>query len=424
MKNSFLARLFYCQLSILCFVILCSYNGMAQRCGFDAIRGKTQPEQVQASELNIRQIRQNLNLVNKTNTNIQLEMPVVIHVIHDNGAENISNEQAISQITELNRSFENLALPNGNTLSIHFFLAKCSPEGDSTQQGIIRVQSPYTVHGPGAEGSSEEQLKRLSYWNSRRYLNIWTVRSLQGSILGYTQYIQSLSNDTLDGVVVAAKYFGTVGNLTAPYNEGKTTVHEVGHYLGLYHPFDNSCSGALADNCEIEGDMVCDTPPSSSPTYGCPSSKNTCVEFPVDLPDLINNYMQYTDDRCMNSFTPGQTERMLNLIYGYRTELISDNNIARTNCLPVSRAHALKKSPSFSIHPNPFVDKLKLASDITIDSGTLELFDNWGRVVYAQPFTHTSYPTFIVDNIPPGVYCAKIQTSKGSSILKVIKLHN
>lgn len=395
-----------------------------QRCGFDALRAKADPAQVAQRESNLRMIREQIRKAGKTQQDLTFELPVVVHVIHDGGPENISDEQVNSQITELNRSFENLSLPNGNKLTLHFFLAKCGPDGDSTTQGIVRVRSPYTVHGPGPEGSSEIQLKGLSYWNSRRYLNIWTVRSLGGSILGYTQYIQSLSNDTLDGVVVASKYLGTTGNLTAPYNEGKTTVHEVGHYLGLYHPFDNSCSGALAETCELEGDMVCDTPPSSGPIYGCPANKNTCIEFPEDKPDLVNNYMQYTDDRCMNAFTAGQSERMLSFLYGYRSELISANNIARTNCLPVSRDKQVYAAASntLQVYPSPFQDNIQLINHLQVEGGTFELIDSWGRVVFAQVLSPTTQALFSVANIPAGVYYARLTNHKGIFSTKVMKL--
>ena len=110
-------------------------------------------------------------------------------------------------------------------------------------------------------------------------------------------------------------------------------VHEVGHYLGLYHTFEGNCSGMNAATCDSEGDRVCDTPPVAAPNNGCPATMNSCNETP-DLPDLLDNYMDYTNEACRASFSDGQVDRMLATINVYRSGLSTPQNHAYTgiNC--------------------------------------------------------------------------------------------
>lgn len=399
-------------------------TGRAQRCGFDAIKAKIDPEKLRAAEAQVTQTVRALragtynSASNKTQTEYNYEVPVVVHVVHNDGEENISDAQVQSQITVLNEAYTNLpAMANGNKLNVQFFLAKCDPDGNPTT-GIVRVKSPYTVHGPGDGGSTEMQLKGLSYWDSKRYYNIWTVRSLNGSILGYTQYVASLSNDSLDGVVVAAKHFGNTGYVASPYDLGKTTVHETGHYFGIYHTFDNGCMGSSTFNCLDEGDLVCDTPQSDKPNYGCPNAQNTCIEFPDDKPDMTNNFMDYTDDRCMDAFTGGQEERMLATIQNYRGQMVSENNVRLAKCLPIS-VDKTDLSSSVRLSPNPFQDRLLLCG--VNGPGTFTLFDVNGRNVYHTTFSREETSFFDVETLPQGVYSARIETKDGFLFKKVVK---
>jgi hypothetical protein len=247
-----------------------------------------------------------------------IQIPVVVHVVH-NGEDygigsNITDEQIFSQIEVLNEDFRRLNSDADQTLpsfeavaadtEIEFVMAKQDPEGLPTD-GILRVQGTQTSWG----FSTDTELKSLSYWPAEDYLNMW-VTTLGGGLLGYAQLpVSNLpgledgsSNPLTDGVVMGYNYFGSVdkypgANLESPWNLGRTTTHEIGHFLGLRHIW-----GDCGCTCD---DYVNDTPIQQNSTNGCPATKASC-----DSEDMFQNYMDYTDDACMNIFTALQKERM------------------------------------------------------------------------------------------------------------------
>ncbi len=247
------------------------------------------------------------------------QIPVIVHVVHNGepigSGANISAQQVQSQIDVLNEDFRRkLGTPgfNDNTVGadtrIEFVLAQYDPQGKKlTEPGINRING-------GRNGWErnwiEDVLKPQTQWDTKKYFNIWTLQFTGQSkdLLGYAQF-PSLSGLTgleknsglskTDGVVVGYSYFGRVGNVLAPYNKGRTTTHEVGHWLGLRHIWgDGDCS--VDDYCN-------DTPDAGKPNYGCKPA-NTCPQHPGN--DMIENYMDYSDDLCMNIFTECQKRRM------------------------------------------------------------------------------------------------------------------
>lgn len=252
-------------------------------------------------------------------------IPVVVHVIHNGGSENISDAQINSQITALNedygKAFGTKGDGEGVDTKVRFSLAKITPNGRCTN-GIVRIKSTLSDH----KTVDRQKLKELSFWDNKRYLNIYVVKSIDNGsgTLGYSSFPNG--PDESDGIVVLHRAFGRIGTAVAPNNLGRTITHEIGHWFGLYHTFQDGCG---TDTCTT-GDFICDTPPVANPNYGCPNNKNSCSND--NLPDQISNYMDYSDDGCKSMFSAGQAERMNSTLNTLRSIISSAENVTATGC--------------------------------------------------------------------------------------------
>ena len=249
-------------------------------------------------------------------------IPVVVHVIHNGGNENISDGQIESQIQILNEDYGKLPGTNGDgngvDTEVRFCLANIDPYGNCTN-GIVRVKSPLTNH----QSYQRSLLKELSFWDNNRYLNVYIVKTINGNVGGYSSFPGGPPEE--DGFVVRHNLFGNIG--TASSSLGRTASHELGHWLGLYHTFNNGCG---TDICS-DGDYVCDTPPQSTPSYNC-STLNTCSNDSPDVDDQKENYMNYTPDACKNMFTNGQRLRIKAVLDTIRTQIWRSSNLVSTGC--------------------------------------------------------------------------------------------
>ncbi|MEP2772904.1 MAG: choice-of-anchor J domain-containing protein [Fulvivirga sp.] len=250
-------------------------------------------------------------------------IPVVVHIIHKGetvgSGLNLHEDQIQSQIDVLNEDFRRTNADASNTpavfqpvaadVEINFVLAKRDPEGLATD-GIIRIRGNQDSYAVG----DQYNMKSQSYWPSEDYLNIW-VADLSGGFLGYAQFpvsslegLEDASNYALtDGVAIDYRAFGSedkypLADLSEQYNLGRTTTHEVGHYLGLRHIWGDNSQCSVDDFCE-------DTPPANGDNGGLANctfpGPNSCGSD-----EMFQNYMDYTDDICMNLFTLDQKDRM------------------------------------------------------------------------------------------------------------------
>ncbi|MEO6315392.1 MAG: M43 family zinc metalloprotease [Chitinophagaceae bacterium] len=326
-------------------------------------------------------------------------LPVVVHIIHNNGSENISDAQVFQGIQHLNEAFANTGYydpSDGVPTQIQFCMAQRDPSNNPTN-GITRDVSANTVMGGANYYSDDQQIKNINRWNPLCYINIWLVKSIPGSVVGYA-YLPSAHGTGLDGIIEEAGYFG--GSLS----NDVVITHEMGHYLGLYHTFEGACTN---NDCTSDGDKVCDTPPDQSTAgISCSSSVNSCTTdvlsgFATDQNDLTQDYMDYGNFNCMKVFTQGQADRMNWYIQNVRKSLL-----ACKSCMNPCPALV---TASFNQPPVPFYAGSSYTfTNASVNAASYEWYVNGVLQTTTINFTYTFPLT--------GIYSIKLIAKSGSQL--------
>ncbi|HBS86040.1 MAG: hypothetical protein A2W91_08225 [Bacteroidetes bacterium GWF2_38_335] len=360
-------------------------------------------DQYVVNEENIRQLikalRENPNAFRENSTktdtlvNGKRIIPVVFHVIHKGGIENISREQILDAIEKINLDYNKLNPdfsatadifePRAADCQIEFRLARKDPNGNCTD-GVDRVFDPATDY-------AQYNVMSDNSWPYSMYMNVYSVNFIypegmtlpEGAIIGglspFTpdNMLSGTGGDTLlDGVLIRHDCVGTIGTATnfAGYginNKNRVFTHESGHFFNLYHPFQNLMATILGmDNCTmmpflgINGDEVDDTPPVFTSTIGCPVlDQNTCDTDDPDEPDMVQNFMDYASGWCQTLFSNGQLERMNATLSSTRLNLWSAENLHATGVLDTAEYECA-----------PIADFTYLTTTVC-EGGSLEFFD-------------------------------------------------
>ncbi len=390
-------------LSFLISLIWMPTTAQFQRCGTDewALEYEAQYAIARIHKATVEaKIQQWINERSISSRNV-ITIPVVVHVVWNEAEENISDAQIESQIETLNQDFRALNVEVASVdeefrafvadVELEFCLAKIDPRGRATNgitrtfTNLIGIANNQNLIKYGTRGGADD-------WDTDRYVNIWVGRRTDG-ILGISTRPGDFNE--VQGLVIDYRAFGRGGSAEQnhPYNLGRTTTHEMGHYLGLKHLWGE---GLDNDNCS-EDDGILDTPKQSD-TYNsqCPSSpKSSCRSS-----DMYMNFMNYTDDACMSLFTLGQKERMLATLFAVRPRLVNTmvcENITTTNA---------QQAMELKLYPNPAQDQFSISTEMPIQS--IHIINSLGQTCH-----HLMSPknTVVgVAHLPSGHYQVVITT--------------
>ena len=369
---------------------------------------------------------------------LYFEIPVVFHILYNNNAENINDSLIKNQILELNRAFRkmtkdtsrirNVFKPIAADVRIQFKLATVDENGNPTS-GITRTFTTRTTFATNIYGSYSNNMKvggsgGKTAWNPARYMNVWVCDmefpNYLGIVYGFAtpptgapNWDNSITKDTSDlesGIVLHYKVVGVKNPLSpSKYVEGKTAVHEVGHYLGLRHVWGD---GNSSTGCNVD-DGIFDTPNARVANATC-LGQNTCVDASNDKPDMTENYMDYALDGCAAMYTKEQAFIMRYVLNNLRPGLPYREIVFDTAVAPVEGIQV-------NVYPNPIGETKTLKVKITeavSQPYTLNIIDMSGKQVITQNFMSNVVTPLEAAELANAVYYLTISNQSGRIFYK------
>jgi len=357
-------------------------------------------------------------------------IPVVFHIVYNNSEHNIADSVILDQLDVLNEDYRRWNadaaltreefLPVAADAGIQFALATEDPDGNPTT-GITRTET--STNGWIAfpellpNGIKRSADGGVDAWDTERYLNIWIGDlSLFNTpfILGFAYPPADLDNwpadsdapdPALEGVVVHNAVVGRNNPLTTSILEtntrGRTCTHEVGHFLGLRHTWGDGGGFTGQDGCTVD-DGIEDTPNCADASQQqCNYSNNSCVDEPIDLPDMIENFMDYSDETCQNMFSQGQVDIMRAVLETSRSGLVTTIPANVTDMRQISDVR---------MFPNPTEGTVTIHWDRAADLSIL-VSDALGRTVHAQAVTSTDRAELDLGGVPSGIYTVLLRSA-------------
>lgn len=349
-----------------------------------------------------------------------VEIPVVVHVVWHEAAENITDEQIWSQLAVLNADYRGLNADQAGVtqplfrqtmadMEMSFSLAQTDPQGQPST-GIIRRQTSLTEVGlayapDGRRRVCYNELGGSDAWPSDCYLNIW-IADLPTGLAGQAT-LPGQANAAEDGVFIRPDRFGTLGTVTAPYHLGRTATHEIGHFFNLLHPWGSAANATCADD-----DGVSDTPCQSQTYAGaCPMGTG----FTCGTPDMTQNFMGLSQDPCVLFFTHGQKARVRAALASQRSGFLPS-----ANCT-VSLPESPDAQPWLG---RCYLDSQGLWLDIQTEGAWWAvLYDLHGRPWGQWQGRGPSQGYQSIPNLLPGIYALMVRNGTTQIVKKLMFAH-
>jgi hypothetical protein len=371
-------------------------------------------------------VRQTFENVKKQGHNRSVEVytiPVVFHVVWKENEENIPDAKIYEQLDELNRCYRRLNPDTSNLREV--FLSVAGDPGIEFKIADIKRVKTNKLFEPTffsmPDGVKQSANGGSDAIDPYHFLNIWICKLqplniilAESPVLGYAYPPDSLANwpegaaapsPALQGVVLDYRTIGTgeyevqgIGSLPM---KGRTAVHEIGHYLGLRH-ISGDGSLLIGVNCDAS-DGVDDTPKQGKQSeFVCDQEQNTCdADMPGDLPDMIENYMDYSTETCQNTFTQGQIDIMRAVLEGPRAGLVT----------VFSSNEDLRPTARVTISPNPSTGVFHIQSKL--DVRQITVVNSLGKVVVVQQKPNDA--TIDLSVLPAGIYWLAYQLEDGTA---------